>query len=47
MLLAGAELGCSNEVLTIVSMLSVPPVFFRRVWLWRLGWWFRWWFGGF
>mmetsp|Transcript_9074 Transcript_9074/g.22463 ORF Transcript_9074/g.22463 Transcript_9074/m.22463 type:complete len:405 (-) Transcript_9074:247-1461(-) len=29
MLLAGAELGCSHEVLTIVSMLSVPPVFFR------------------
>lgn len=29
MLLAGAELGCSSEVLTIVSMLSVPSVFFR------------------
>jgi len=29
MLLAGAALGCSSEVLTIVSMLSVPPVFFR------------------
>jgi pre-mRNA-splicing factor ATP-dependent RNA helicase DHX38/PRP16 len=29
MLLTGAELGCSNEVLTIVSMLSVPSVFFR------------------
>lgn len=29
MLLAGAELGCSHEVLTVVSMLSVPPVFFR------------------
>lgn len=29
MLLVGAELGCSNEVLTIVSMLSVPSVFFR------------------
>ncbi|GFR49972.1 hypothetical protein Agub_g12113, partial [Astrephomene gubernaculifera] len=29
MLLSGAAMGCSNEVLTIVSMLSVPPVFFR------------------
>ena len=29
LLLAGAELGCSSEALTIVSMLSVPPVFFR------------------
>lgn len=29
MLLIGAEVGCSNEVLTIVSMLSVPSVFFR------------------
>ncbi|KAG2440689.1 hypothetical protein HYH02_010267 [Chlamydomonas schloesseri] len=29
MLLMGAQLGCSNEVLTVVSMLSVPPVFFR------------------
>eukprot|EP00210_Caulerpa_lentillifera_P000325 g318.t1 len=29
MLLTGAELGCSEEVLTIVSMLSVPNVFFR------------------
>ncbi|KXZ50727.1 hypothetical protein GPECTOR_15g411 [Gonium pectorale] len=29
MLLAGAAMGCSNEVLTVVSMLSVPPVFFR------------------
>ncbi len=26
---SGAEHGCSNEVLTIVSMLSVPTVFFR------------------
>ena len=32
MLLTGAELGCSNELLTIVSMLSVPSVFFRCVW---------------
>lgn len=31
MLLAAADLGCSNEVLTIVSMLSVPSVFFRCV----------------
>jgi pre-mRNA-splicing factor ATP-dependent RNA helicase DHX38/PRP16 len=29
MLLMGAQLGCSNEVLTVVSMLSVPSVFFR------------------
>ncbi|MEW5307872.1 MAG: hypothetical protein WDW36_010244 [Sanguina aurantia] len=29
MLLAGAAMGCTNEVLTIVSMLSVPSVFFR------------------
>lgn len=29
MLLQGAELGCSDEVLTIVSMLSVPSIFFR------------------
>eukprot|EP00983_Pelagomonas_calceolata_P058052 1145340-Pelagomonas_calceolata.AAC.7 len=29
MLLAGAEMGCASEALTIVSMLSVPPVFFR------------------
>ena len=29
MLLTGSELGCGNEVLTIVSMLSVPSVFFR------------------
>ena len=29
MLLSGAELGCSEEVLTIVSMLSVPNIFFR------------------
>lgn len=29
MLLAGAELGCSAELLTIVSMLSVPSAFFR------------------
>lgn len=25
----GAKMGCSNEVLTVVSMLSVPSVFFR------------------
>ena len=31
MLLAGAEMGCASEALTIVSMLSVPPVFFRWV----------------
>ncbi|CAM8947639.1 unnamed protein product [Rhodiola kirilowii] len=29
MLLMGDQLGCVNEVLTIVSMLSVPSVFFR------------------
>ncbi|CAI9117651.1 OLC1v1019095C1 [Oldenlandia corymbosa var. corymbosa] len=29
MMLVGEELGCINEVLTIVSMLSVPSVFFR------------------
>ncbi|XP_059657706.1 pre-mRNA-splicing factor ATP-dependent RNA helicase DEAH7-like isoform X2 [Cornus florida] len=29
MLLAGEQLGCIDEVLTIVSMLSVPSVFFR------------------
>eukprot|EP01018_Ginkgo_biloba_P028657 Gb_13411 [translate_table: standard] len=29
MLLIGEQLGCVNEVLTIVSMLSVPSVFFR------------------
>ncbi|CAL5338168.1 unnamed protein product [Camellia sinensis] len=29
MLLMGEQLGCLNEVLTIVSMLSVPLVFFR------------------
>ncbi|XAR60206.1 RNA helicase [Bertholletia excelsa] len=29
MLLMGEQLGCINEVLTIVSMLSVPSVFFR------------------
>lgn len=29
MLLIGSKLGCANEVLTIVSMLSVPTVFFR------------------
>lgn len=29
MLLAGEKLGCLDEVLTIVSMLSVPSVFFR------------------
>nr|GEZ72408.1 pre-mRNA-splicing factor ATP-dependent RNA helicase DEAH7 [Tanacetum cinerariifolium] len=29
MLLMGEQLGCMNEVLTIVSMLSVPSVFFR------------------
>ncbi|KAK4423860.1 Pre-splicing factor ATP-dependent RNA helicase DEAH7 [Sesamum alatum] len=29
MLLIGEQLGCINEVLTIVLMLSVPPVFFR------------------
>lgn len=29
MLLLGERLGCSAEILTVVSMLSVPPVFFR------------------
>ncbi|KAK3018442.1 hypothetical protein RJ639_004259 [Escallonia herrerae] len=29
MLLTGEMLGCTNEILTIVSMLSVPSVFFR------------------
>ena len=29
MLLMGHQEGCTNEILTIVSMLSVPPVFFR------------------
>ncbi|GMH38447.1 hypothetical protein BSKO_06331 [Bryopsis sp. KO-2023] len=29
MLLKGADLGCSDEILTIVSMLSVPSIFFR------------------
>jgi pre-mRNA-splicing factor ATP-dependent RNA helicase DHX38/PRP16 len=29
MLLAGAAMGCGAEVLTIVSVLSVPTVFFR------------------
>lgn len=29
MLLAGAAMGCANEVLTVVAMLSVPSVFFR------------------
>ena len=29
MLLVGAELGCGDEVLVIVSMLSVPSAFFR------------------
>ena len=29
MLLVGSELGCASEVLTIVSMLSVPSAFFR------------------
>ena len=29
MLLVGHYLGCSSEVITIVSMLSVPPIFFR------------------
>ena len=31
MLLAGAKMGCGAEVLTIVSVLSVPTVFFRPV----------------
>jgi len=29
MLLAGEQLGCVNETLTIVAMLSVPSVFLR------------------
>jgi HrpA-like RNA helicase len=29
MLIVAADLKCSNEILTCVSMLSVPPVFFR------------------
>ena len=29
MLLVGAEMGCSDEVVSVVSMLSVPSVFFR------------------
>lgn len=29
MLLAGVEMGCSEEILTIVSMLSVPALFYR------------------
>ncbi|ULU01767.1 hypothetical protein L3Y34_001812 [Caenorhabditis briggsae] len=29
MLIVSAEMGCSDEVLTIVSMLSVPAIFFR------------------
>ena len=29
MLIISAELGCSSEILTIVSMLSVPSIFFR------------------
>ena len=29
MLIKGAELGCSDEVLTIVSMLSAPSIFYR------------------
>jgi len=29
MLLMGHQLGCTSEILTVVSMLSVPPVFFR------------------
>ena len=29
MVLASSEYGCSNEILTIVSMLSVPQVFMR------------------
>jgi HrpA-like RNA helicase len=38
MLLAGAQLGCSNEVLTVVSMLSVPSVFFRPPDRWGAPW---------
>lgn len=29
MVLASPDYGCSNEILTIVSMLSVPQVFMR------------------
>ena len=29
MLLRAEELGCSNEMLTVVAMLSVPPIWFR------------------
>jgi len=29
MLIISEELGCSNEIVTIVSMLSVPSIFFR------------------
>ena len=29
MLIVAVEYGCSDEMLTIVSMLSVPPVFYR------------------
>ena len=29
MLIVSAQLGCSSEILTIVSMLSVPSIFFR------------------
>ncbi|XP_076046132.1 ATP-dependent RNA helicase l(1)G0007 [Oratosquilla oratoria] len=29
MLLAGVDMGCSQEILTIVSMLSVPSIFYR------------------
>ena len=29
MLIASVEYGCSSEILTIVSMLSVPSVFYR------------------
>lgn len=29
MLIVAADLNCSNEILTVASMLSVPPVFFR------------------
>jgi pre-mRNA-splicing factor ATP-dependent RNA helicase DHX38/PRP16 len=29
MLIQSVEMGCSSEILTIVSMLSVPSIFFR------------------
>ena len=29
MLIISCDLGCSDEILTIVSMLSVPAIFFR------------------